>query len=221
MTKVYKQERNKLIQLIHVAKRDLGLDEELYRQILVGATSKGDNQGKASCSDMTIKQLESVLDYLKRNGWKPKQKNNYSPKTRGKAGAGVIDKIRALWIDMYKIGITNDGSEHALNRWVKRTTAPMNKSQGIERVDWLLKAHGNIAQKTLESLKRWQKRVRTNWLNEDLRTISVEQERTGQSQRDIVQQLLEAKAIMYWPLFNDMDIKKSKRYCTNRRKLNR
>lgn len=216
MKTAYKPDRNNLIKLIHIAKRDLGLDEEMYRQSLQGAT------GKASCGAMGICDLEKALDYFKRLGWKPKQqKRKLSPTTKNKNGHDVLDKIRAVWIDMHKSGMTDNGTEAALDRWVKRTTAPMNKGNGIERVEWLRGARGWLAIKTLEALKQWQKRVSDKWLSEDLRAITVECERTGQSQAAVTEQLLSAKAIMWWKLFSDMGIENSPQYCTNRKKLNR
>lgn len=216
MKTAYKPDRNNLIKLIHIAKRDLGLNEETYRQSLQGAT------GKASCGAMDKCDLEKALDYFKRMGWKPQQqKRKLSPTTKNKKGHDVADKIRAVWINMHKEGMTDSGTEAALDRWVKRTTAPMNKGNGIERVEWLRGARGWLASRTLEALKQWQKRVNDKWLTEDLRAITVECERTGQSQATVTQQLLSAKAIMWWKLFNDMGIEDSHQYCTNRKKLNR
>lgn len=216
MSFVKKSDRNHLIKLVHIAKRDLGLDEEMYRQSLQGAT------GKASCGAMGVCDLEKALDYFKRLGWKPKQpKRKFSPTTKNKQEHDVVDKIRALWIAMHKAGMTENGTEAALDRWVKRTTAPMNKGQGIESVEWLRGGRGWLAIKTLEALKQWQKRVSDKWLTEDLRTITLECERTGQNQEQVVRQLLPAKAIMWWPLFKDMNIEPSPSYCINRKKLNR
>lgn len=211
-----KPDRNKLIKLIHIAKRDLKLDEDTYRQALTGVT------GKASCSSMGICDLEKSLEYFKRMGWKPKQQSTkYSPKTRDKIQHDVIDKIRAIWITMYKEGMIKDGSDAALDRWVKRTTASMNDGKGIECVEWLRGARAWLRNKTLESLKQWQSRVSNQWLNQDLRTISLERERTGQSQEQVAKQLLSARCIMWWPLFESMNIPNSEKYCSKREQLNR
>ncbi|MFH4317263.1 phage protein GemA/Gp16 family protein, partial [Acinetobacter baumannii] len=45
-----------LIKLIHVGKTKLGLDDELYRDILTSTT------GKTSSKDLNLAQLETVLD---------------------------------------------------------------------------------------------------------------------------------------------------------------
>jgi phage gp16-like protein len=215
MKTAYKPDRNNLIKLIHIAKRDLALDDDMYHQALTGVT------GKASCSSLDLQQLEAVLEHFKRRGWKPTpQKRKLSPTTKTKQGHDVLDKIRAVWIDMHKSGMTESGTEAALDRWVKRTTAPMNKGKGIDRVEWLRGAREWLASKTLETLKQWQKRVSDKWMSEDLRAITIECERTGQSQADVTQQLLSAQAIMWWGLFKDMGIEESHQYCTNRKKLN-
>ena len=39
----------KLIQLIHIAKSELGLEDDVYREVLANTT------GKTSCKDMTIR----------------------------------------------------------------------------------------------------------------------------------------------------------------------
>ncbi|EEM6850015.1 DUF1018 domain-containing protein, partial [Salmonella enterica subsp. enterica serovar Montevideo] len=47
--------RASLIKLIHVARRDLQLDDDTYRAFLVQYT------GKTSCRELTVAQLERVL----------------------------------------------------------------------------------------------------------------------------------------------------------------
>lgn len=53
-----------LIKLIHIAKRDLRLDDETYRQLLTTTT------GKTSTRDMTVPQLDNVLKAMKNEGLK-------------------------------------------------------------------------------------------------------------------------------------------------------
>lgn len=141
--------RNRLIQLIHVAKRELKLDEIAYRALLEGAT------GKASCSAMNDKELERVLAACERAGFKRrKPKRKYSPRS-GYARTAEADKIRALWIQMGKDGFVRDSSETALNRWCQRITLVLNKGVGVGNVSWL---DGHLARKVLEALKAWHQR---------------------------------------------------------------
>lgn len=55
--------RQKMLAKIHLAKKELDLDDEVYRDLLENAT------GLRSCSKMTMAQLETVLNTLKRKGF--------------------------------------------------------------------------------------------------------------------------------------------------------
>ncbi|MEZ8148373.1 gp16 family protein [Enterovibrio norvegicus] len=147
------QQRTRLIQLIHVGKRELQLDDDTYRALLKRET------GNDSCKEMKIEELDKVLSAMEHQGFKrkksanPKQsKKRLSPKTQGKPD--VISKIRALWITMAKEGIIRDGSETALDAYVRRMTKRQN-GKGIDRTAWCNEAH---AHKIIESLKKLQKR---------------------------------------------------------------
>lgn len=62
--------RPKLIQLIHIAKSQLGLDDSTYRANLIQVT------GKSSTKTMTLAELRTVFEDLKTKGFKttPSQK---------------------------------------------------------------------------------------------------------------------------------------------------
>lgn len=208
--------RNKLLAMIHIAEKDLGLDRETYRHMLRTVT------GKSTCKDLSNQQLEQVLTHLKANGWKPTKTANkkYSPRTSGKVGTDQVDKIRALWIEMSKRGAIADGSEKALSHWVTRTTRKMNGGQGVESVEWLRNhASKQLCNQVLESLKKWKRRVELEWQNEDLREINACQRRYDISEFDAAQQLLTQHRIFWWPLFNAMNIADSHEYCTCRAEL--
>lgn len=51
--------KQRLIQLIHIARNELGMDEDSYRQMLQGLT------GKASTKGMDTTQLNCVLESMK------------------------------------------------------------------------------------------------------------------------------------------------------------
>lgn len=146
--------RNRLIQLIHIGKRNLGLDDDTYRALLTATT------GKPSCSQLTVKQLDSVLAVMERQGFKRKRSNSkttfkrrLSPKS-GNAKHAQIDKIRAIWITMHQQGIIRDGSETALDAYVRRMTKRGNQ-KGVDHVGWLDSRQACVV---LESLKSWQTR---------------------------------------------------------------
>nr|WP_086940763.1 regulatory protein GemA [Thaumasiovibrio occultus] len=142
--------RNHLIQLIHVGKRELQLDDATYRALLQRETHK------QSCKAMSIKELDAVLAAMERQGFKRKQRTakRYSPKG-GKARHPEIDKIRAIWIEMHRHSIVKDGSENALDAYVRRMTN-RSKGQGVDAVAWLEREQ---AVTILESLKAWHRRI--------------------------------------------------------------
>jgi phage gp16-like protein len=149
--------RYNLIAQIHIAKKALALDDETYRIALQAATDK------SSCSAMNLSELNEALKHFKKLGWKPAQGNKkYSPRSSNKPKyeKDMIDKIRAIWIDMFKEGFIEDGSEQALSTWVKRTTSRINGGIGIDQAEWLRgRENQQLAFKVLESLKQWQKRM--------------------------------------------------------------
>lgn len=134
-----KTNRARIIQFIHIAKSQLGMDTDTYRQMLLSIT------GKTSTSDMNPGQLNKVLAAMKAKGFvvKPASK---ARTTRALADYPQAKKLRALWLEMYAQGIVRDSSEDALCRWIKRET-------GIDGLQWLEPDMASIA---IERLKSWQ-----------------------------------------------------------------
>ncbi|MPW30478.1 DUF1018 domain-containing protein [Agarivorans sp. B2Z047] len=153
--------RKRLITLLHVAKQSLALDEDIYRAMLFDAT------GKRSAGDMSVRELEVVLECFKNRGFKPvskrPKKRRLSPKS-GNAKNPVIDKIVAVWITMAKHGFLRDGSEAALDLYVRRMTL-RSKGKGVDSARWL---DVDTAAPVLESLKQWHRRVMIAKLEQQL-----------------------------------------------------
>lgn len=154
-----KQDRPTLIKLIHVAKRELNMDEDSYRMLLKNET------GKDSCTELTTEQLGLVIDGMKKRGFKPRKttvkttdNKRLSPKS-GKAKHAEMGKIRAIWIEMNRHGFVRDGSETALDAYVRR----MTESQG-NKVDILGWCNSDQCRTVLESLKSWHRRCMINEL---------------------------------------------------------
>jgi phage gp16-like protein len=63
------QQRRKLLAMIHIAKKDLGLTAEQYEAILQGFKVE-------SAKDLSLIQLDNCVKYLKHIGW------NYQPKPK-------------------------------------------------------------------------------------------------------------------------------------------
>jgi len=146
--------RQGLIRLIHVAKRDLALDDDTYRAMLVSVA------GEASSADLTVPQLEHVLAHMKKSGFTVRHK---SPKDRRRdsvhppgglsrriAQDAQSKKIRALWLSLHEMGAVRDCSEAALGAYVKRITR-------IDALQWL---DSERASQVIETLKKWQTRIR-------------------------------------------------------------
>lgn len=138
--------RQRLIRLIHVAKRDLSLDDETYRSILQRFGRK------ESSSDLTVPELEQVLEHLKRSGFKVRSKGKPAkPKavktkpSRPLAQDAESKKIRALWLFLHELGAVKNPSEEALATYVKRIA-------GVDALQWI---SGEQAERLIETMKKW------------------------------------------------------------------
>jgi phage gp16-like protein len=149
--------RNKLIAKIHVAKKQLGLDDDQYRSIIQGATN-----GEAdSCKDCNEAQLERIMTQMTEWGFKPvvtapaegsKPKVKLSPVTRGKPDPTQVDKIRAVWIDLANKGIIRNRSDDAIQSFAKRLTR-------VDRLEWLTTKQ---CQTVLAALKAMEQKAAKN-----------------------------------------------------------
>ena len=121
--------------LLHIAKRDLCLEDDDYRSALERVT------GKRSAADMTRAEREIALQELHRLGFKPIAKGSRKPLT-GK----YAPKLQALWIAGYNLGLIRNRDDAALLSFVKRQT-------GIDHTRFL--RYQNDASKAIEALKAW------------------------------------------------------------------
>ncbi|WP_416305183.1 gp16 family protein [Neptunicella sp. SCSIO 80796] len=156
MTTPIQQSRSRLIAKVHIAKQQLGLDDATYRSVLEQVT------GKTSAAKLRPLELHNVIKHFETVGFKSKKpsKRRMSPPS-GTGQVAEVDKIRAIWITMAKQGFVRDGSEAALDAYVKRMSAKFNRGKGIESVSWLT---DHIAAQILESIKNWHRRLMADWL---------------------------------------------------------
>lgn len=112
-----KDPRKTAIQLIHIAKSQLGLDDDTYRQMLSTTT------GKNSCSKMTLPELQQVLDHLKAKGFKSKPSHHGLRPNPGRNRNALMNKVEALLAD---------GGYH----W-NYAHGMAKRMFGVEKVDWL------------------------------------------------------------------------------------
>lgn len=135
--------RKQLIKLIHVARRELRMEDDTYRLMLVGITEL---EGVTSTADLSVPNLMKVLDVLKQKGFKVRPNK---AGTRPRADDRQSKKIRQLWLALHDVGAVRNPSEEALASFVQGQT-------GVAALQWLTTAQ---ASQVIEHLKKWQNRL--------------------------------------------------------------
>lgn len=103
--------RTKIIQLIHIAKSQIGLSEDDYRAVLESTTKK------TSCSDMSLFELNEVLKAMKKLGFKVKKLETKENEIGWDASKEQMDYIKGMW-EL----VARDKSDRALYKFIKRIT---------------------------------------------------------------------------------------------------
>lgn len=130
--------RNNDLAMIHIAKKDLGLDDDTYRDMLWTVARV------RSSKDLDFSSRIKVLEHLKARGFKPKQ----AAKAKQKAPLSNEPQhkmIRGLWLELHAVGTVLDPSEQAISRFIKNQTK-------IDRIEWLSTSQ---ASQIIEILKQW------------------------------------------------------------------
>lgn len=142
----YDKFRDAEIAKIHIAKSQLGLSEEIYRDIIREAS-----QGKTeSAANLDWRGRRAVLERFKELGWQPRHRGKAPGKpSRPLAEDPQSKKIRALWLELHAVGKVRDSSEGALASYVKRMS-------GRDALQWLTTAE---ASRVIEALKQWLERA--------------------------------------------------------------
>ncbi|MCA1492722.1 regulatory protein GemA [Ensifer sp. NBAIM29] len=95
--------------VINIAKKDLRLDEEAYRAILVRIT------GLASVKAMSERQRLAVVEEMKRLGFRVRRGSKKLPAST----KPYVRLIHALWNSCHRNGVIEDGSRAALRSFVR------------------------------------------------------------------------------------------------------
>jgi len=132
--KLARDPRQALLAQIHIAKKQLGLSEPEYRDLLLAATSKN------SSSLMSPAELGLVIEAMVKAGFKPAFKGAPDGK---KSARKVVRLIFGLWSELARRGIVENADRAALIAFVKRQT-------GIDHPDWL---DNKQASSVVEALK--------------------------------------------------------------------
>jgi hypothetical protein len=125
------------IAAIHVAKKQLGLDDDTYRAKLTRIT------GKPSVKDMTEAERQKVLTVFRNEGFKPAAPAK-RPNGRANLSGPYAGKLQALWIAGWNLGVFRERDDAALVAFVKRQT-------GLDAVRFL--RYQDDARKAIEALK--------------------------------------------------------------------
>jgi hypothetical protein len=115
---------------LHALKRDLALDDDMYRDMLEART------GKRSAAELSMSEIAAVIAHLGRSG---SAKRTVPATPQGKM-------LQGLWMSLFNLALVDDKSDAALMAFVKRQT-------GIVRAEWL-RSQGDV-EKVAEALKAW------------------------------------------------------------------
>lgn len=130
-------DRNKKLAIIHIARKQCGLDDNSYRSLLSGSA------GVESAKKIeTEAQYRKVIEAFKSLGFK-------STRTKRKISDPQIAKCYALWCELFKVGAVKNKKYSALMSWIERQLG--NKQDII-----------TATQKSalIEDLKNWLDRVK-------------------------------------------------------------
>ena len=140
--------RLRLIKIIHVARRELGMDESTYRLMLGNLPGL---DGATSSAKLTIPQLRLVLDGFKKRGFKVRPKGGPGKAgTRKMADDNQSKLIRHLWLELHSAGAVRDPSEQALAKFASKMTK-------VGSLQWL---SSQQASQVIENLKNWLHRIK-------------------------------------------------------------
>jgi phage gp16-like protein len=131
--------RRKALAKIHIAKKELGLTEEEYRDVIAGTVP-----GKESAADLDDHELHLLVDRFSQLGWRPRIRRDPS-----RPLPPMVWKARRLWLDLYEAGAVKNPQWTALARFAKRMT-------GVGDLRRLNAKQGTVV---IEALKQWLDRV--------------------------------------------------------------
>lgn len=127
------QDRNRELAQIHVAKKQLNMADDAYRDLLFTLTRQ------RSAKDLDAPGRRRVLEHMKKCGFVTSRPDSALAKTP----KGL--KMLALWGALHKAAKVNSKSEKALRQFIKNET-------GVDRPEWL---DGEQSNRVIEQLKQW------------------------------------------------------------------
>jgi phage gp16-like protein len=143
------QHRRAMLAKINIARHQLAMAEDDYRQLLLDTT------GKLSLKECSDAQLDAMIAKLKSKGFTPLPSPGRAPRPDQKARLvpaaqhPMARKARALWISLYHLGVVHNPAEEALEAFAKRQL-------GCERFSWARQSEGY---RLIEALKAMAERA--------------------------------------------------------------
>ena len=137
--------RDPLLAQIHIARKDLGLCDDVYRDVLERVT------GSRSSAGLSDTKRKKVIREFRRMGWNGGWRRRGSAAGTGRAHShkGYIRKIFALWKEMQRLGVWRGGDVASLRAFVKKMT-------GCDDPEWLSEPQ---ARNVIEALKKIKERA--------------------------------------------------------------
>lgn len=172
MTSNQKKYANTLKRIIKTGMNVLGMDDGTYRMMLKRVSKSVSGKEKNSITQMSIDELNAVIDDMREHGFEPKRgkrpstqssnRKTNSPRTKEfKNKRPILGKILATWIAMYQQGIIRDGSDEALNNFARKNANKQRNQQGLPLVLNMNAMTDYELYVVLETLKSWQQRELT------------------------------------------------------------
>lgn len=128
--------RDPLLAQIQIAKKELGLDDDVYRDVLERIT------GSRSSSGLTDPDRLKVIAEFRRMGWK-------GGAGRRRSSKAYVRKVFALWGELKREGIWRGEDVSSLRQFVKNMT-------GCGDPEWLTWPQ---ARDVIEALKKMKERA--------------------------------------------------------------
>lgn len=123
-----KSTRTKCYTLLAIGQKQLGWDDEFYRDTFLAQHGAKPKNGKVSASTMSIGQLYQAVQAMKNAGFKPTPPKMASVTPISDWRTPRIGKIRALWKTLAEAGAV-DQAEASMLKWCLRIT-------GTAQLNW-------------------------------------------------------------------------------------
>ncbi len=138
---------------IHIAKKELGMDDDTYRAFLVRST------GKTSSADLDMHGRFKLIQAFKDSGWKPKKKRGTKKSKQFGADSkfgydeATSRKLIALWRELFDAGKVSNNNAATMELWVaNQTNKPGQQIPKRRSPDTLTPREINAL---IERLKNW------------------------------------------------------------------